>query len=123
MHNIYQLSSIFTIKNGSIRIYFYRFPPSDENKWSQLLHDMLILRGMLPCIDVDICFEIYVSARLVSGVKSIIQNCSTLIKTKRNEKLTVRVAYERAVDLILEATKEYFNGSKALNDPNMELAK
>ncbi|XP_032685175.1 neuroblastoma-amplified sequence-like isoform X2 [Odontomachus brunneus] len=100
-----------------------QFPPSNENEWPQLLHDMLILRGMLPCIDVDICFEIYVSARLVSGIKSIIQNCTTLIETKRNEKSTVRVAYERAVNLILEATKEYFNGSKALNDPNMELAK
>lgn len=104
-------------------MYFCRFPPSDENKWSQLLHDMLNLRDMLPCIDVDICFEIYVSARLISGVKSIIQNCSALIKTKRNDKSTIKVSYERAIGLILEATKEYFNGSKALNDPNMELAK
>ncbi|XP_019696196.1 neuroblastoma-amplified sequence-like isoform X1 [Harpegnathos saltator] len=100
-----------------------QFIPSDENKWQQLLSDMLVLRGILPCIEVVTCFEIYVSARLVSGVKSIIQNCSTLIQTKRNEKSPMHVSYEKAIDLILEATKEYFNSSKTLNDPNMELAK
>ncbi|XP_014468091.1 PREDICTED: neuroblastoma-amplified sequence-like [Dinoponera quadriceps] len=103
-----------------------QFPPSDENEWPVLSDDMWVVHDAMPCLDDDICSEIYVSARLISGVKSVIQNCSSLIQTKRNEEsLTTRelVNYERTVDLILEATKEYFNGSKALNDPNMELAK
>lgn len=105
-------------------IFFYRFPPSNENEWSQLSDDMWLVYDTMPCIDKDTCFEIYVSTRLASGVKSIIQDCSALIQTKKNRQLSVtKVSYDRAIDLVLEATKEYFNGSKALNDPNMELAK
>lgn len=98
--------------------------PLDEKEWAQLLNDMLDVHGLIfSCIAVETCFEICVSARLVSGIKSTIQNCATLIETKKNEKSLLKVFYEKAVDLILEATKEYFNGSKTLTDPNMELAK
>lgn len=85
---------------------------------------MLDVHGLIfSCIAVETCFEICVSARLVSGIKSTIQNCATLIETKKNEKSLLKVFYEKAIDLILEATKEYFNGSKTLTDSNMELAK
>lgn len=85
---------------------------------------MLDVHGLIfSCIAVETCFEICVSARLVSGIKSTIQNCATLIETKKNEKSLLKVFYEKAIDLVLEATKEYFNGSKTLTDSNMELAK
>lgn len=95
-----------------------------EKDWAELLSDMLDIHGLIfNCIGVETCFEICVSARLASGIKLTIQNCATLIETKKNEKSLVKVSYEKAIDLILEATEEYFNGSKTFTDPNMELAK
>lgn len=85
---------------------------------------MLEIHGLIfTCIDTEICFEICVSARLVSGVKSNIQNCANLIETKKNEQSLLKVSYEKTMNLILDASKEYFNSSKSLIDFNMELAK
>ncbi|EZA57952.1 Neuroblastoma-amplified sequence [Ooceraea biroi] len=101
-----------------------RLIPPDQKDWAHLLNDMLDIHGLIfSCIVVETCFEICVSARLVSGIKSTIQSCGSLIETKKNEKSLLKVSYEKAIDLILEATKEYFNGSKTLTDPNIELAK
>jgi len=98
--------------------------PPDEREWAQLLNDMLDIHGLIfSCIAVETCFEICVSARLLSRIKCTIRNCATLIETKKNEKSLLKVSYEKAVDLILEASKEYFNGSRTLTDPHMELAK
>ncbi|XP_076667874.1 NBAS subunit of NRZ tethering complex isoform X2 [Andrena cerasifolii] len=98
--------------------------PPDERHWAQLLNDMLEIHGLIfSCVDIEICFEICVSARLVSGVKSNIQNCAALIETKKNEQSLLKVSYEKAVNLILEASKEYFNSSKSVTDSNMELAR
>ncbi|KYN08466.1 Neuroblastoma-amplified sequence [Cyphomyrmex costatus] len=98
--------------------------PPDEREWAQLLNDMLDVHGLIfSCIAVETCFEICVSARLLSRIKCIIRNCATLIETKKNEKSLLKVSYEKAIDLILEASKEYFNGSRTLTDPHMELAK
>lgn len=101
-----------------------RISPSDEKQWAQLLNEMLEIHSLIfTCIDTEICFEICVSARLVSGVKSNIQNCANLIETKKNEQSLLKVSYEKTVNLILDASKEYFNSSKSLIDFNMELAK
>ncbi|KYM76506.1 Neuroblastoma-amplified sequence [Atta colombica] len=98
--------------------------PPDEREWAQLLNHMLEIHGLIfSCIAVETCFEICVSARLLSRIKCIIRNCVTLIETKKNEKSLLKVSYEKAVDLILVASKEYFNGSRMLTDPHMELAK
>ncbi|XP_039307563.1 neuroblastoma-amplified sequence isoform X2 [Solenopsis invicta] len=98
--------------------------PPDEREWAQLLNDLLDIHGLIfSCIAVETCFEICVSARLLSRIKCTIRNCTTLIETKRNEKSLLKVSYEKAVNLILEASKEYFNGSRTLTDPHMELAK
>ncbi|KAG7201140.1 hypothetical protein KM043_003931 [Ampulex compressa] len=99
-------------------------PPPDERQWAQLLNDMLEIHGLIfTCVDIEICFEICVSARLVSGSKSNIQNCVALIETRKSEQSLLKVSYEKAVNLILDASKEYFNSSKSLTDTNMELAK
>ncbi|XP_076658373.1 NBAS subunit of NRZ tethering complex isoform X1 [Halictus rubicundus] len=98
--------------------------PPDEKQWAQLLNDMLEIHGMIfACVDIEICFEICVSARLVSGAKSNIQSCAALIETKKNEQSLLKVSYEKAVNLILEASREYFNSSNSLTDANMELAR
>ncbi|XP_072751649.1 NBAS subunit of NRZ tethering complex [Anoplolepis gracilipes] len=113
-----------SILNQMARSFSKSLPPPDENEWAQLLSDMLEIHGSIfSCIIAETCFEICVSARLVSKIKSTIQNCVTLIETKKDEKSMLKVSYEKAIDLILEATKEYFNGSRTLTDPNMELAK
>lgn len=74
-------------------------------------------------LDVEVCFEICLSARLRSGVKTTIQNCSTLMEVKKNEQSLLKVSYEKAIDLILNASVEYFNSAKGLHDSNMDLAK
>ncbi|KAM0725693.1 NBAS subunit of NRZ tethering complex [Formica fusca] len=110
--------------NQMARSFSKSLPPPDENEWAQLLSDMLEIHGSIfSCVVAEICFEICVSARLVSKIKSTIQNCATLIETEKDEKSMLKVSYEKAIDLILEATKEYFNSSRTLIDPNMELAK
>ncbi|XP_043281636.1 neuroblastoma-amplified sequence-like [Venturia canescens] len=99
-------------------------PPPDEKTWAELLNDMLEIHEMIfGCIDIEVCFEICVAVRLASRIKANIQNCANLIETKKNDQSLLKVAYRRAVDLILEASKEYFNSSKSLVDSNMELAK
>ncbi|XP_076178527.1 NBAS subunit of NRZ tethering complex isoform X2 [Ptiloglossa arizonensis] len=99
-------------------------PPPDEKQWAQLLNEMLEIHCLIfTCVDIEICFEICVSARLMSGVKCNIQNCAGLIETKKSEQSLLKVSYEKAVSLILEASKEYFNSSKCLTDSNMELAR
>lgn len=101
-----------------------RMPPPDEKQWAELLNEMLEIHGLIfTSVDIEICFEICVSARLVSGVKSNIQNCAALIETKENEQSLLKVSYEKTVNLILDASKEYFNSSKSLTDSNMELAR
>ncbi|XP_031847093.1 NBAS subunit of NRZ tethering complex isoform X2 [Nomia melanderi] len=101
-----------------------KVPPPDEQHWAQLLNDMLEIHGLVfSCVDIEICFEICVSTRLVSGVKSNIQSCAALIETKKHEQSLLKVPYEKAVNLILEASREYFNSSNSLTDSSMELAK
>ncbi|KAK9304884.1 hypothetical protein QLX08_003941 [Tetragonisca angustula] len=101
-----------------------RIPPPDEKQWAELLNEMLEIHGLIfTSVDIEICFEICVSARLVSGVKCNIQNCAALIETKENEQSLLKVSYEKTVNLILDASKEYFNSSKSLTDSNMELAR
>lgn len=101
-----------------------RIPPPVEKAWAHLLNDMLEMQGLIfKTLDVEICFEICLSARLRSGAKTTIQNCGSLMEVKKNEQSLLKVSYEKAVELILNASIEYFNSAKSLHDTNMELAK
>ncbi|XP_046481059.1 NBAS subunit of NRZ tethering complex [Neodiprion pinetum] len=103
--------------------YVNELPPS-EKLWPQLLNDILQLHETtFSCLDIEVCFEICVSARLTSGDKTTIQNCTSLIETKKSEKSMLKVPYDKAVELVLQASTEYFNSSKSLTDSSMELAK
>ncbi|KAF7993079.1 hypothetical protein HCN44_005860 [Aphidius gifuensis] len=96
----------------------------NQDSWNELLNDMLDIQSFIfKTIDIDTCFEIYLWTKLSSGIKLNIQSCKTLIETKKNEKSLLKVSYNKAVDLILEATREYFDTCKNSNDVNMELAK
>ncbi|XP_043477356.1 neuroblastoma-amplified sequence-like [Leptopilina heterotoma] len=101
-----------------------RIPPPIEKAWAHLLNDMLEMQGLIfKTLDVEICFEICLSARLRSGAKTTIQSCGTLMEVRKNEQSLLKVSYEKAVELILNASIEYFNSAKSLHDTNMELAK
>lgn len=75
------------------------------------------------CVDVEICFEICVEARLKSSTKATIDNSATLIETSKKNPSLLKVPYEKAVELVLNASREYYDTSKNLIDSNMELAK
>ncbi|KAJ8683328.1 hypothetical protein QAD02_019120 [Eretmocerus hayati] len=100
------------------------FPFPNEKNWSTLLNDMVETQEQIfGCIDAQTCFEICMSARLKSRLKPAIQGCINLMESKKAEKSHTKVSHERAVDLILEASSDYFNNSKSLTDPDMELAR
>ena len=107
-----------------LNIFFSRYPQAIEKNWSQLLNDMLdIQEQIFTCVDVEICYEICMVARLQSGSKTAIQGCINLMEIKKTGHSHLKVSYERAIDFILQACNEYFNNSKSLTDPDMELAK
>ncbi|XP_014228300.1 neuroblastoma-amplified sequence-like [Trichogramma pretiosum] len=95
----------------------------NEKNWTQLLNDMLdIQEQVLNCIDIEICFEICMVARLKSKSKASIQGCINLIEVKK-KKSSLKVSYERAIQLILQASNDYFNNSQSLMDPEIDLAR
>ncbi|XP_034935335.1 neuroblastoma-amplified sequence-like [Chelonus insularis] len=99
-------------------------PPPNQEAWAEVLNDMCELQEfILNCLTVEDCFEICVMSRLASGIKINIQNCTTLIETKKTENSLVKVSYDKAVKLIVAASRDYFNNSKSHNDSSMELAK
>ncbi|XP_057318854.1 NBAS subunit of NRZ tethering complex-like [Microplitis mediator] len=98
--------------------------PASQEAWAEVLNDMLELQEFIfSCIDIEDCFEICVDAKLASGIKTNIQNCKSLIETKKSEHSLLKVSYDKTVDLVLKASREYFNSSKSLHDSNMELAR
>lgn len=102
----------------------YRYPMPNEKNWSQLLNDMLdIQEQIFSCLDIKTCFEVSMVARLKSRSKTAIQGCTNLMEIKKTGRTHLKVSYERAIDFILEESSNYFNNSKSLSDPDMELAK
>ncbi|XP_008201876.1 neuroblastoma-amplified sequence [Nasonia vitripennis] len=100
------------------------YPMPNEKNWSQLLNDMLDLQEQIfSCLDIETCFEISMVARLKSRSKTAIQGCTNLMEMKKTGRSHLKVSYERAIDFILEESNNYFNNSKSLTDPDMELAK
>ncbi|CAD6224651.1 GSCOCG00005485001-RA-CDS [Cotesia congregata] len=98
--------------------------PANQEAWTEVLNDMLELQEFIfSSIDIEDCFEICVDAKLASGMKTNIQNCKSLIETKKSERSLLKVSYDKTVELVLKASREYFNSSKSLQDSNMELAR
>lgn len=125
LYNTLCFPSIFVPKKCLVSIVsYFRYASPNEKNWSQILNDMLdIQEQAFTCLDIETCFEICMIARLKSKSTTAIQNCINLMEVKKTGRPHLKVSYERAIDLILEASNDYFNNSKSLTDPDMHLAK
>lgn len=113
--------------------------PPTENRWKELLDDMLELQSkVFKSISPQLCYEILVGSLLSSARKESIASAglmlrldpnidskpsqSTLESGHRKSLEMAVIPYERSKQLILQAAEEYFNSSENLSDPSLELA-
>ncbi|XP_033293310.1 NBAS subunit of NRZ tethering complex isoform X2 [Orcinus orca] len=110
-------------------------PPVSESHWRMLLQDMLTMQqNVYTCLDSDACYEIFTESLLCSsrlenihlaGQMMHCSACSTNPPTSvaHKGKTQYRVSYEKSIDLVLAASREYFNSSTSLTDSCMDLAR
>uniref|UniRef100_A0AAY4BPR4 Sec39 domain-containing protein n=1 Tax=Denticeps clupeoides TaxID=299321 RepID=A0AAY4BPR4_9TELE len=111
-----------------------KIPPASENMWRELLQDLLEMqKSVYTCLEPKVCNEIFTESLLCSGRQDNIRlagqlmHCSavsqdTPISVSFRGKGHARVSYQRSVELVLEAAREYFNSSTTVRDPCMALA-
>ncbi|KAG8524784.1 Neuroblastoma-amplified sequence [Galemys pyrenaicus] len=110
-------------------------PPVSESQWRTLLQDMLMMRqNVYTCLDSDTCYEIFTESLLCSSrlenihLAGQMMHCSACAINPpacmaHKGKTQYRVGYEKSVDLVLAASREYFNSSTSLTDSCMDLAR
>eukprot|EP00057_Strongylocentrotus_purpuratus_P023613 XP_011678087.1 PREDICTED: neuroblastoma-amplified sequence [Strongylocentrotus purpuratus] len=108
-------------------------PPKREWEWNKLGKDMLELRRIVyKCLSATQCQEIFTESLLGSGsIANIRLAGEKLTKTRPEGSVLARssvkaaslIPYERSIDLVLSAAREYFNSSADLMDTTMELAR
>ncbi|XP_044117988.1 neuroblastoma-amplified sequence isoform X1 [Neovison vison] len=110
-------------------------PPVSESHWRTLLQDMLTMQqNVYTCLDSDACYEIFTESLLCSSrlenihLAGQMMHCSAcsinpLASVAHKGKTQYRVGYERSIDLVLAASREYFNSSTSLTDSCMDLAR
>ncbi|XP_077988543.1 NBAS subunit of NRZ tethering complex-like [Glandiceps talaboti] len=114
--------------------------PLKESGWRQLLKNVLQLQQKVyKCIDQQVCCEIFTESLLCSGNNDNFRLASEMMissaagNTEAANNLSgilhsamhseTKVVYSRAVELVLDAAREYFNSSANLMDPCMDLAR
>ncbi|CAH6786831.1 Nbas [Phodopus roborovskii] len=110
-------------------------PPVSESHWRMLLQDMLTMQQQVyTCLDSNACYEIFTESLLCSshlenmhlaGQMMHCSACSASLPAGATQKGRVqyRVGYGRSIDLVLAASREYFNSSTNLTDSCMDLAR
>ncbi|XP_030897016.1 neuroblastoma-amplified sequence [Leptonychotes weddellii] len=110
-------------------------PPVSESHWRMLLQDMLTMQqNVYTCLDSDACYEIFTESLLCSSrlenihLAGQMMHCSACsinppASVAHKGKTQYRVSYERSIDLVLAASREYFNSSTNLTDSCMDLAR
>ncbi|KAM3930473.1 NBAS subunit of NRZ tethering complex isoform 2-T2 [Leptodactylus fuscus] len=110
-------------------------PPVSESHWKGLLQDILDMQqNVYTCLSTDVCYEIFAESLLCSGRHENIQlaghmmHCNTTsvdlpVSISSKGKPQYRVKYEKSVELVLAASREYFNSSATLTDNCMDLAR
>ncbi|XP_059883056.1 NBAS subunit of NRZ tethering complex isoform X2 [Delphinus delphis] len=110
-------------------------PPVSESHWRMLLQDMLTMQqNVYTCLDSDACYEIFTESLLCSSrlenihLAGQMMHCSACsvnppTSVAHKGKTQYRVSYEKSIDLVLAASREYFNSSTSLTDSCMDLAR
>ncbi|XP_042637798.1 neuroblastoma-amplified sequence [Orycteropus afer afer] len=110
-------------------------PPVSESYWRTLLQDMLAMQqSVYTCLDSDACYEIFTESLLCSSHLENIHLAGQMMHCTASSinppasiahkgKTQYRVSYEKSIDLVLAASKEYFNSSTNLTDSCMDLAR
>ncbi|XP_056420196.1 NBAS subunit of NRZ tethering complex isoform X2 [Hyla sarda] len=110
-------------------------PPVSESHWKGLLQDILDMQqNVYTCLTTDVCHEIFAESLLCSGRHENIQlaghmmHCNSTsvdlpVSISSKGKPQYRVNYEKSVELVLAASREYFNSSATLTDNCMDLAR
>ncbi|XP_036891385.1 neuroblastoma-amplified sequence [Sturnira hondurensis] len=110
-------------------------PPASESHWRMLLQDMLTMQqNVYTCLESDACYEIFAESLLCSSRLENIRLAGQMMHchsgpdgppagaAQRGGAL-YRVHYGRSTDLVLAASREYFNSSTSLTDSCMDLAR
>ncbi|XP_072794287.1 NBAS subunit of NRZ tethering complex [Vicugna pacos] len=110
-------------------------PPVGESHWRMLLQDMLTMQqNVYTCLDADACYEIFTESLLCSSRLENIHLAGQMMHGSacsinppasgaQKGKTQYRVSYEKSIDLVLAASREYFNSSTNLTDSCMDLAR
>ncbi|KAM4632894.1 LOW QUALITY PROTEIN: NBAS subunit of NRZ tethering complex [Polymixia lowei] len=111
-------------------------PPVSETVWRGLLQDVLDMQqNVYTCLEPETCHQAFVESLLCSSrVENVrlagqLMHCSKVSQdvpvsmSFRGKGHALRVAYDRSVELVLAAAREYFNSSTTLTDPCMGLAR
>ncbi|XP_036405464.1 neuroblastoma-amplified sequence isoform X2 [Megalops cyprinoides] len=110
-------------------------PPVSENLWKGLLQDLLEMQqNVYTCLEPDTCHQIFTESLLCSSRQENIRlagqmmHCSAVsqdipVSLAFRGKGHSRVSYEKSVELVLAAAREYFNSSTTLTDNCMTLAR
>ena len=123
-------------------------PALNKSEWTELLHDLLTVRDQIfSCIPRNVCYQVNYICRdgilntiypksnrnlislqacaqslLGSGNHDIINHCKQLL-CSRSQFFPDKVPYPNAVELVVNAAKEYFNSANDVTDSCMKLAK
>ncbi|KAM9016498.1 NBAS subunit of NRZ tethering complex isoform 2-T2 [Ara ararauna] len=108
-------------------------PSVSETHWKELLQDMLDMQQKVyTCLHSDSCYEIFTESLLCSSSTDNIHlagqmmHCSIWsvdLPSSSKGKPQYRVCYAKSVELVLAASREYFNSSTSLTDSCMDLAR
>ncbi|XP_064390924.1 NBAS subunit of NRZ tethering complex-like isoform X2 [Halichondria panicea] len=114
-----------------------RHPPLSESEWRKLLQNLLSLRSQVfTCVEISTCYKVFAESLLCSGQKTNISLASQLLTLSRGShrrppptqrlpasSFNYRLSYEVSCELVLNATREYFNSAASLMDEDMDLAR
>ncbi|XP_031466852.1 neuroblastoma-amplified sequence [Phasianus colchicus] len=108
-------------------------PSVNEMQWKELLQDMLDMQQKVyTCLQSDACYEIFTESLLCSSsidnihLAGQMMHCSIWSvdqPVSSKGKPQYRVSYKRSIELVLAASREYFNSSTSLTDTCMDLAR
>ncbi|XP_021365609.1 neuroblastoma-amplified sequence-like [Mizuhopecten yessoensis] len=110
-----------------------REKPLDQKEWRILHEDVLNLQqNVYKCLSAGLCHEIFTESVLCSNRRENITMAGDLLERESSESEQLfrpgihqhhKVPYEQAVQLVISASREYFNSSSNLMDPCMDLAR